>query len=123
MKRLKPQRPYTSMEHAARKLYWAESDETFNKKFDCVDKWPCVMCNGRGYLHEWTGIGSDYNDEDCLSCHNTGVISRKRFKVWYDETMEYYRKSLTEWKTIQVEFKRIIKKLTKNEVDFLKQNL
>lgn len=123
MKRLKPKRPYDSMEHAARKLCWSEREEIFDKKFDCDNQWPCIQCYGRGYLHEWTGIGSDYNDEDCLACHNTGIITRQKFKTWYDETIKYYCNALNEWKQIYEEFKRITKKLTKKELEFLKQNL
>lgn len=114
-------RPFKNMREAARDVYYGGDSEKFYRKFDLVKNWPCVKCSGRGYEHEWTGIGGDYNDSDCNSCSNTGIINKDTFQIWYRDAVAAYNKRLNHYRWLKSEANRIKKKLTKDEIKFIKQ--
>lgn len=117
---MKPAIPFKSIKHCAVSVM-SKRFKIFNmSKFNFVDKFPCYECNGLGYLHEWTGIGSNYNDTDCNFCNMTGIVNLERFKKYYDNIMKDYRKRMIRYNRDERRYKKICGKISKSDLQFIK---
>lgn len=122
LKDYKPKKlPYKTPEQAAIYLCckWHFKKENFIKKFNLIEKWPCVKCIGKGYIQEYTGVGNDSFDKDCYDCINTGIISQKEFMLWYAVEISNYNKRFNGYLEITKMIKGIKRKLTRKEYEFI----
>ena len=124
MKLTRPIKPFKTLKELAQIFAYPYNEDKFNKKFDLKNNFPCYECSGRGYLHEWTGIGSDYNDSDCLFCNCTGTINKTIFvENIAIPKMKKYKKDLEEYRILNKKVAQILNKVTKEEINIIKAYL
>jgi hypothetical protein len=91
------------------------------KKFNFITTFPCRSCRGVGRRREWTGIGSDYNEEKCLNCKGTGIITKEEFAPEYYRKIEEYEKRLRVYQEEKPKYLAAKSKLTPEEFRLLQK--
>ena len=116
-----------SIESAAKTYLHTGVRPKYHNKFNFIDTFPCPNCEGSGIKRDWTGIGSDYNEETCKTCDATGLVNQRTFsELYYCPTLEYYKNELKRWQTQKEEYKEVknlikARKLSKKELELLKK--
>jgi hypothetical protein len=117
----KPQRPYKNIAQYRKAMFGYNS----NIAEDNPDLYPCLKCNGRGWIY-------DPNDEPdvvegykhvnhlkCPVCNGTRFGPAKLVIAQYRETINRWKKELAEYNKLLLLKKSALAKLSKDERDAL----
>lgn len=117
MKLEKPKTPSRTLKDMAKNVIGYGAKIEF---FNCRTEFPCINCRGRGNTREYTGIGNDYEYDDCHVCNRTGKTNKIIFKAYFDNVWYDYRKKLELFEYRKRKLKIALSKLNDEEIKLIK---